>query len=78
MTARERICLEFLTDKMESRAHEVGVAIVHRFAMLASAEGSNYSAVASNVLGALRRRGLVTYLPDLKAWRITAKGRAAL
>jgi hypothetical protein len=73
MTERERVCLKFLSDKMGATAHDIGVTILAEV----RGPGSNYSAIASNVVGALRRRGLVAYLPDLKMWRITEAGRAA-
>lgn len=75
MTERERICLAYLDYLMEANARMIGEQIVLQ---MKGRGGSNLSAVGANVVGALRRRGLVTYLPDLAAWRITPAGRAAL
>ena len=75
MTERELICLTYLADKMEANAAMIEEAVVGQ---MDGRGGSNCEAVGSNVVGKLKRRELVYYLPDLHAWRITAPGRAAL
>ena len=77
LTRRERLCLGFLADKMWARAGDAGKAII---AGMGGKGGSNYVAVGSNVLGALRHRNpsLAARLPDIELWRITPAGRNAL
>jgi hypothetical protein len=77
MTEREALCLQFLSDgRMEATAGQIGE---HVYANLFDRRGggSNYSAIGAAVCGRLRKQGLVTFLPDLAAWRITKAGRAA-
>jgi len=74
LTPAQVRALRFLDDKLFTGARQIGVALVT--AKVCS--GSNYTAVASAVIGTLRKRGLVTFLPDEHAWRISAAGRAAL
>lgn len=74
MTDNEMACLRFLADKMEATALMVGDALWKHRGMVTG----NLSTSGANVLVALRKRGFVTYLPDLKAWRITAAGRTIL
>ena len=76
MTERELICLGFLENKMELTASMVGKAIYVADPSLGG--GSNLSSIGANVLGCLRKRGLVTRSSDLNAWRITVTGREAL
>jgi hypothetical protein len=75
VTERERICLAFLDGLMEANARTIG-----RYVWDHSAQkgGSNLGSIGGAVAGRLRKRGLVAYLPDLNAWRITREGRAAL
>jgi hypothetical protein len=75
MTDREFLCLQYLDHLMEAPAISIGRYI---FANQAKPDGSNLSAIGAAVCGRLRKRGLVTWLPDLRAWRITAAGREAL
>jgi hypothetical protein len=77
VTEREELCLEYLDKLMESDAFSIGRYV--RANMLNPAHGgSNLPAIGAAVVGKLRKQGLVTFLPDLKAWRITREGRAAL
>jgi len=75
ITERQRICLAYLDNKMEANAAMIGEEIVSR---LRDNAGTDPAAVGANVVGRLRRKGLVSRLPELQAWRITAAGRAAL
>jgi hypothetical protein len=78
MTERESLCLQFLNDgRMEATAHQIGQ---HVYAGLFDRRsgGSNLPAIGAAVCGRLRKRGLVTFLPDLRAWRITKAGREAI
>lgn len=76
LTDRERICLEYLGDKMEATARMCGREIYDR--IIAKRGGSDFSAIGSNVLGALAKRGLVLRVPELRAWQISSAGREAL
>lgn len=77
MTEREYLCLRYLDHLMEADAFGIGRYV--RANMLDPASGgSNLPAIGAAVAGRLRKRGLVTFLPDLKAWRITSTGREAL
>jgi hypothetical protein len=77
VTDREYLCLRYLDHLMESDAFAIGRYI---YANLENPQsgGSNLPAIGAAVAGRLRKRGLVTFLPDLKAWRITTAGREAL
>ena len=72
LTERERLCLEYLDHLMEAKACSIG-----RFIYDAQSryDGSNFSAIGAAVVGRLRKQGLVLYLPDLHAWRISRAGR---
>jgi hypothetical protein len=75
LTTREQICLEFLSmGLMEATSHQIGKAI---YARMNGNGGSNLTAIGANVVGRLRPRGLVMFLSDLNAWRITKAGREA-
>lgn len=76
LTDREKICLEYLSNKMEATARMCGHEIYDR--TISKRGGSNLSAIGSNVLGALAKRGLVLRVPELKAWQISIEGRKAL
>lgn len=77
MTNREYLCLRYLDQLMEADAFTIGRYI--RINVLdPKSGGSNIPAIGAAVAGRLRKRGLVTFLPDLKAWRITTAGREAL
>ena len=76
MTERERACLLYLDLLMEANAAMIGRSIIEQCGI--QNEGSGYAAVGAGVAGSLRRRGFVTRLPDLAAWRITRAGREAL
>lgn len=78
MTEREGLALQFLNDgRMEATAYQIGQ---HIYANLYDRRsgGSNLLAIGAAVCGRLKKQGLVTYLLDLAAWRITRAGRAAL
>lgn len=75
MTPREYLCLRYLDPLMEAPASSIGRYI---YANQPEPAGSNLSSLGGVVCGRLRKRGLVTFLPDLKAWRITNAGREAL
>lgn len=75
MTERERICLTYMEPLMWATPSQVGLEIYTKTSKI---NGSNLSGIGSAVLGRLRKRGLVAYLPDCQAWRITKAGRAAL
>lgn len=75
VTAREYLCLRYLDPLMEADAFSIGRYI---YANQAEPAGSNLSAIGGAVIGRLRKRGLVTHIRDLNAWRITAAGRDAL
>ena len=77
LSEREYLCLEYLTDKMESDAHRIG-QFIRVNSLNPRSGGTNFISIGGAVVGRLRRRGMVTFLPDLKAWRITPAGRAAL
>ena len=75
LTERERICLGYLDRLMEANAKMIGEIILRE---QTKNGGSNYAAVGAAVVGKLRKRSLVLYLPDLSAWRISRRGRAVL
>jgi hypothetical protein len=75
VTDREYLCLQFLDPLLSADAYSIGRYI---FANQLEPAGSNLSAIGAAVAGRLRKRGLVTYLPDIEAWRITRAGRDAL
>ncbi|MGY3582342.1 hypothetical protein ACVIGB_000734 [Bradyrhizobium sp. USDA 4341] len=77
MTEREALCLQFLSEgRMEANARQIGQ---HVYANLFDRRGggSNFAAIGAAICGRLRKRGLVMFLPDLAAWRITKAGREA-
>ena len=76
MTEHERAALIYLSPLMEATAGMVGRAIVSRWSGRPCNE--DHPRVAATPLGRLRKQGLVTFLPDLRAWRITSAGRAAI
>ena len=75
LTERERICLRYLSDKMEATARMIGEEI---WRVQEKADGGNKAAIGAAVVGRLRKRRLVSYLPDLRAWRISRRGRAVM
>ena len=75
MTERERICLLYLSEKMEATAAMIGRAV---YDQASSPGGSNLSAIGAAIVGRLCKRGLVTHIPELNAWRISAAGRELL
>jgi hypothetical protein len=76
LTERQKKCLAYLDHLMEATPAMIGQAV-------AAQEGRThrgYAMIGNGVVKSLYRRGdpLITYLPDLDAWRITKTGRAAL
>lgn len=68
MTFNERIALVYLSSKMEATAIMIGHAIWGKC--------QSYPAQrAGGVLRSLNKRGLIMHIPELKAWRLTRKGR---
>lgn len=74
LTSAERVTLEFLEPLMFTHPARVGRHIYE----CGHAHGSNVTAIGAAVLGRLRKRGLVTFLPDERLWRITNSGRQQL
>lgn len=77
LSPRQMICLRYLTDKMEANAHMIGEHILGNHSV-SQKNHAQVSAIGGQAARYLRSLGFVTYLPDLKAWRITKAGRAAL
>jgi hypothetical protein len=73
----EALCLSYLDDLMEADASMLG-RYVYTNRLDPAKHGSNLSAVGGAIAGRLRKRGLVTFIADLKAWRITKAGRDIL
>ncbi len=74
LTAAERVTLELMEPLMWTHSAIVGLRIYES----GHARGSNISSIGAAVLGKLRKRGFVTFLPDEKLWRITNSGRQQL
>lgn len=70
MTPNKQNVLIFLSDKMEATAEMIGIAISPDWWPLDSKRKR-----ASVLLGQLKYLDLVMRLPELKAWRLTKKGR---
>lgn len=68
LSSKEKSCILFLSNKMEATAGMVGVAIANRLVSWPTRLGAG-------VLGSLHKKGYVMRLPELKAWRLTRKGR---
>lgn len=73
LTPAQVECLRYLNGLMEATANMVG-----RYVRMKDLGFGGYSACGAGILSSLRKRKLVAYLPDLKAWRITRVGRAIL
>lgn len=71
----ERIALDHLSYKMEDSAFNVGKAIILH---PRNDRTGGYQAVGIGILISLRKKGFVTRLPELRAWRITKAGREVL
>lgn len=74
MRKRERLVLEYLSPLMEATPRMIGEHIIK----IGESTSKHPSSVGSVTCQDLHEQGLVTYLSDLKAWRITAEGREAL
>lgn len=70
MTPNKKAVLHFLSNKMEATAEMVGVGIYPDWWPLDSKRKG-----ASAFLGQLKYLDMVMRLLELKAWRLTAKGR---
>ncbi len=68
MTFNEQIALAYLSDKMEATAEMIGIAVW-------GTRKAHPSRKGGALLGLLSRKGLVMRLPELRAWRLTKKGR---
>jgi len=74
LTNRECIVLTYLSPLMEASARMIGEHVLTH----GLRGGSNCGAIGGAICGRLYKRGLVMYLFELNAWRITREGRAAL
>lgn len=68
MTPKKKKVLIFLSDKMEATAKMIGHHVIGK-------NRSHSTRSAAALLGFLREQDYVMRLPELKAWRLTAKGR---
>lgn len=68
MTPREKLCLEFLSDKMEATARMVGEKCWDDTFF-------GHGEMGKCLLKSLAIQGFVMRLPELKAWRLTKAGR---
>lgn len=68
MTKKQKLCLNYLSDKMEANAAMIGEAIYGSYSAYLPTKGAA-------VAGHLVRKGLVMRIPELNAWRLTGKGR---
>jgi len=76
LTARERACLEYLSDKMEATAEMIGEAVASYGPKRRRDEAIFGEAVARGLHN--MNPPLTGWVPDLQAWQITVAGRAAL
>lgn len=76
MTESERIVLAYLDDKMEATRQMIGEALAKTRGDPAWRIAPENS--ASAILGKLRKEGLVSRAPELRAWQITTAGRDVL
>ena len=74
LTPRELAVLAYINPLMEANSRMIGNHIVPLFPK----GGSNYTSVGAAICARLYKRGLVTSLPDINAWRITSLGRSVL
>lgn len=77
MTEREELALSYLSDLMWTDVFCIG-RYVRANCLDPAKGGSNLPAIGAALMGRLRKRGFVTYLSDVGAWRITEAGRSAL
>lgn len=75
LTIRELACLSYLDKLMEAPGAAIGDRVDPRSGRSHRGNAIIGNGVARNLMMSYQ---YVTYLPDLKAWRITAAGRAAL
>lgn len=75
LTERERIVLAYMDELLFASAAQLGR---HIYDTATDKGGSNLASIGAAVVGRLRKRGLVAYLPDCGMWRITPAGRLAL
>jgi len=77
LTGREIACLKYLNDKMEAPGVSIGKAV----ASWRGRTPRGYAMIGNGVARGLylsHEPRLTTWVSDLRAWRITADGRAAL
>ena len=75
LSYRETACLRYLSiGLMEASPQMIGETI----ARAPGRTPRGYMIMGNRTARQLRSKGLVQYLPDLKAWRITRQGRDAL
>lgn len=77
LSEREELCLSYLDSLLWTDAFAVG-RFIYTNCLNPSRGGSNLPAIGAAVLGRLKKRGFVTFLPDINAWRITKNGRDTL
>jgi len=68
--------LRYLSDKMDASSRSCGEAVIPT--KPGRLPYPKIATVGASIAGHLRRYGLVTFLPDVRAWHITPAGRAAL
>lgn len=69
MTPDETLALTLLAERGDLTSRVIGGELGF---------GKELAACGAAVGGHLRRKGLAVFLPDIRLWRITAAGRAAL
>lgn len=75
LSRKEGLCLEFLSDKMEATSYMIGKGILRITHTGFSFPDHKYISLGSGLLGHLHKKGFVIRIPELKAWRLTRKGR---
>lgn len=71
--ARQEVVILYLKDKMEATSKMIGEEISRQIPNKYSIHDMARSAAPT--IGKLRKQGILTYLPDLNAWRLTEAGR---
>ena len=72
ITIRESIVLQYLSPLMEANAKMIGEQILRH----PLNSGVNATAIGAIICGNLKKKGLVVRVSDLRAWRLSAAGRA--
>ena len=68
--------LRYLNERMEAPSRSLGMAVLPPVGN--ELPHAQIASVGRSVAMHLRRQGLVTFLSDLRCWRITQAGRDAL